>query len=130
MIVADASVLFDVLSDGPGAAGLALRLFGDAEPVCAPHLVDAEIAHVLRKHVLGRRIVAARAQAALQDFVDMRLLRFAHTPLLPRAFELRNTMTAYDALYVALAETLGATFITRDGKLGRTAASIVMVEIF
>ncbi len=130
MIVVDASALFQVLDRESGVAEIEARLFARAEPLCAPHLIDAEIAHVLRKHVLAKKISEARAQAALQDYLDLRLLRFSHAPLLPRVFALRDTMTAYDALYVALAESLDATFVTRDARLARAAEGLVAVEGF
>jgi predicted nucleic acid-binding protein len=66
----------------------------------------------------------------LQDFLDLRLMRFAHTFLPPRAFALRNAMTAHDALYVALAESLDATLVTRDERLARAAERVVAVEMF
>ena len=130
MIVADASALFEVLDGASGGARIEARLFARPEPVCVPHLVDAEIAHVLRKHTLARRISEARAQAALQDYLDLALVRFAHASLLPRVFALRHTMTAYDALYVALAESLNATLVTCDGRLARAAEGTVAVEAF
>jgi predicted nucleic acid-binding protein len=129
MIVADASALFQVLDRGSEAAKIEARLFARAEPICAPHLIDAEIAHVLRKHVLAKKISETRAQAALQDYLDLRLVRFSHTPLLPRVFALRDTMTAYDALYVALAESLDAALVTRDARLALAAEGVVAVEV-
>jgi predicted nucleic acid-binding protein len=130
MIVADASALFQVLDRDSDAAGLEARLFSGDEPLCAPYLIDAEIASVLRKHALARRIDEIRAWAALHDFLDMRLIRFSHTPLLPRVFALRDTMTAYDALYVALAESLSVPLITCDRRLARAAAGLIAVEVF
>jgi predicted nucleic acid-binding protein len=129
MIVADASALFAVLDGAADGAKIEARLFARAQPVCAPHLIDAEIASILRKHLFGKRIPEIRANAALQDYLDMPLVRFPHTPLLPRVFALRDTMTARDAHYVALAESLGATLVTRDGRLARTAEGVCAVEV-
>jgi predicted nucleic acid-binding protein len=130
MIVADASALFQALDRGNGGTKIEARLFAHAKPICAPHLIDAEIAHVLRKHVLAKKISETRAQAALQDYLDMKLVRFSHTFLLPRVFALRHAMTAYDALYVALAESLSATLVTRDARLARAAEGLCAVEAF
>jgi predicted nucleic acid-binding protein len=130
MIVADASALFQVLDRDSDAVGLEARLFGGAEPLCAPYLIDAEIANVLRKHALAGRIDEVRAWTALHDFLDMRLIRFSHTPLLLRVFALRDTMTAYDALYVALAESLSVPLVTCDRRLARAAAGLIAVEVF
>jgi predicted nucleic acid-binding protein len=129
MIVIDASALFAVLDGAADGAKIEARLFAGAEPICAPHLIDAEIASILRKHLFRKRITQARAMAALQDHLDLPLLRFSHTPLLPRVFALRDTMTAYDALYVALAESLDATLVTRDGRLARAAEGVCAVEV-
>jgi len=130
MIVADASALFEVLDGSNDGAKIAARLFAGGETVCVPHLVDIEIASVLRKNVLAKRIDVARAEAALTDLIDLPLPRFAHASLLPRLFALRATIAAYDATNVVLAESLGATLVTCDGRLGRAAAGVCGVEVF
>jgi predicted nucleic acid-binding protein len=130
MIVADASALLQVLSLGGNATAINARLFTRSTPICVPHLVDAEIASILRKHVLLGRIARPRARDALQDFLDLSLIRFQHTPLLPRVFALAHTVTAYDAFYVALAESLNAPLVTCDGRLARALTGIVAVEVF
>ncbi len=130
MIVADASALFQVISWATNAAAIEARLFARAEPICVPHLVDAEIANILRRHVLAGRVDEARATQLLHDFMDFALLRFSHTLLLPRVFSLRDRVSAYDALYVALAESLSATLITCDGRLARAVHGTIIVEAF
>ena len=130
MIVADASALFQVLGGAGRGEKIEARLFGRAEVVFAPHLVDAEIISVLRRHVLTGQLAETRARAMLQDYLGMSLTRLPHTPLLARAFALRHTMSAYDALYVALAASLEATLVTRDGRLARAATGLVAVEAF
>ena len=130
MIVVDASALFEVLDRGGDGGAIEARLFDKPGPICVPHLIDAEVASVLRKHVLSGRIGIDRAHAALADFLDLALTRFPHIPLLPRAFALRDRMTAYDALYIALAESLRAPFITRDRRLANAAAGLVSVETY
>ncbi len=130
MIVADASALFQLLSRGGNASAIKARLFTRSTPICAPHLVDAEIASVLRKHVLLGRIARPRAREILQDFLDLSVVRFQHTALLQRVFALAHTVTAYDALYAALAESLSAPLITCDKRLARALAGIVSVEVF
>jgi predicted nucleic acid-binding protein len=130
VIVADASALFQVLGGASPGERIEARLFGRGEAIFAPHLVDAEIVSVLRRHVLAKQLAEARARAMLRDYLDISLTRLPHTPLLPRVFALRHTMTAYDALYVALAESLGATLVTRDGRLARAAEGVCAVEVF
>jgi predicted nucleic acid-binding protein len=130
MIVADASALFQLLDQGGSSVAVDARLFGRPEPICVPHLVDAEIASVLRKHLLLGRITASRAREMLRDFLDLALLRFPHADLLSRVVELAHSVTAYDAVYVALAESLDAPLITCDRRLARASAGIIAVEVF
>ena len=130
MIVADASALFQVLGAAARAEALTARLFDSGEEIAAPHLVDAEILSVLRRHILAGLLAETRALAMLRDFLDLPLTRLPHEPLLMRAFAFRHTMSAYDALYAALAESLGATLVTRDARLGRAAAGVCQVEVF
>ena len=109
MIVVDAAVIVDFLIDA-SAAGEAVRdrLARERWPLAAPELMDAEVAHVVRRHVLRGELAAAAAEAALADLVTMRIERYSHLPLVQRAFELRDNATIYDALYLTLAEILGA----------------------
>ena len=70
-----------------------------------------------------------RGEEALRDLADMPIERFAHTPFLPRIWELRNNLTAYDAAYVALAETLGCTLVTRDRRLANSPSHAASTEV-
>lgn len=118
MIVLDASAMVELLLDtevGRRVDSLVMA----AATRHAPHLIDAEVAQVLRRFVLARQINEARALEAIDDLALMPMRRHAHTPLLERAFALRATLTAYDAIYVALAEALGATLVTCDEALER-----------
>lgn len=115
MIVVDASVVTDLLLDFPAAEVIAGRLREDH--CAAPHLLDAEIGQVLRRHVASGRIPESVAVSALQDLADLPVVRMSHLPLLERAFELRHNLTFYDALYVSLAEALGAELLTRDAAM-------------
>lgn len=120
MIVADASVLVPALVDDGGAGALAReRLL--ASDVHVPELADVEVLSVVRREVLAGRLAAARGAAALQDFADLILERYPHRPLLARAWQLRDSVSAYDAQYVALAELLDAPLVTADGRLSRAA---------
>jgi predicted nucleic acid-binding protein len=95
----------------------------------ARHLLDVEVAQVFRRHVAQGAITASRAEEALQDLLDLRLLRYPHGLLLPRAWELRDNLTAYDAVYVALAEALDATLLTCDRKLASAPGHHARIEI-
>jgi predicted nucleic acid-binding protein len=118
MLVVDASVLFEVVADTPRAESLRAYLAGD-EDQAAPHLIDAEVLSVIQaKHRSG----ALDATAAGQAVDDLRVWpgeRWPHQLLLERAWELRENVRSYDALYVALAEAMGATLLTLDERLAR-----------
>jgi predicted nucleic acid-binding protein len=98
-------------------------------PLAAPHLLDAEVGHVIRRHTLVGIISTVRAKRALEDFAAIPIDRYPHTSLLPRAFSLRDNATMYDALYLALAETLDATFLTRDAALAGVPGVAARVEV-
>ncbi len=118
MIVLDASVVVDMLlQDDPNVDGIWEELLGDPEGAAAPHLLDAEVAQVLRRYVLRGEISAHRADGALDDLAALPIVRHEHTVLLKRAFALRDNVTIYDALYLSLAEALDARLLTRDGAL-------------
>jgi predicted nucleic acid-binding protein len=128
LIVVDASIVIDLLLDrGPLLRRIASLIAG--EPLAAPHLLDAEVGHALRRSVLRGSLPAFLALSALDDLARFRLTRHSHTRLLPRAFELRDNATMYDALYLALAETLSATLFTRDRALARVPGVAARVEV-
>lgn len=128
MIVIDASVVGHwLLTDQPSQ--LPTSLGADVE-LAAPHLIDAEVAHTIRRHLLMGLISVDRAEIALQDLMVLPIVRYPHTMLLPRAFSLRDNATIYDALYLALAEALEATLLTRDKALKTVPGIDVSVEVF
>lgn len=128
MIVVDASALLEVLLRTARAPAIEARLLGASESLHAPHLLDIEVAQVIRRFALAREIDAARAQAALDDLIDLSIRRYPHDVLLPRVWTLRANFSAYDAAYVALAEALGATLLTHDRRLAAAARRHVTVE--
>ena len=114
MIVFDASAaVLALLNDGDARRSLA------REPVAVPHLVDAEVAHALRAQVIRGQVGADAARAALLRWGRLGLRRFAVVRLLPRIWELRDNLSAYDATYIALAEATGSTLVTADARLAR-----------
>jgi len=117
MIVLDASAAIEWLFQSPAGMKIDRRMFVPSESLHAPHLIDVEVAQVLRRYVRDKTITAQRGQEALQDLRDLPLSRYPHEFLIPRVWELRATLTAYDAVYVALAELLGAPLLTCDGKI-------------
>jgi predicted nucleic acid-binding protein len=129
VIVADASALFDVLRRRPTAAPITARLLDSGLALHVPHLIDMEVAHVVRRHAADGDIAPNRGHQMLADLVDLPLLRHPHDWLLPRVWELRHNLTAYDAVYVALAEALDAPLVTRDVRLAAAPGHCAKVEV-
>ena len=94
-----------------------------------PRPTDVEVAQALRRYVGAGELDAAAAAAALADLRALGLERHAHEPLLDRVWELRKNLTAYDAVYVALAEALDTTLLTCDGRLARAPGMARRVEL-
>ncbi len=128
MIVLDASVVLDVLLRTPSAAHLEARVFDPAQTLHAPHLIDVEVAQVLRRYTAMGEADEERCRVALIDLTSLRLTRYPHDFLLPRVWELRNNLTAYDAVYVALAEALDAPLLTCDHRLANTPGHRARIE--
>lgn len=129
MIVVDASAILEVLLNTPVAAAVGLRLFAENESLHAPHLLDVEVAQVLRRYAAGGHIESARGQQALRDLADFPITRYPHDLFLNRVWELRHSVTAYDAVYLALAEALRAPMVTRDRKLKTASGHRARVEV-
>ncbi|MEA3412769.1 MAG: type II toxin-antitoxin system VapC family toxin [Pseudomonadota bacterium] len=129
MIVVDASVVLEVLLRTPAADELEARLFSPVTTLHAPHLLDVEVAQVLRRYCRAGDISPQRGADALTDLDDLSIARYPHTIFLPRIWELRDNVTAYDAAYIALAEILAAPLITRDGRLLKAPGHVARVEL-
>lgn len=129
MIVVDASALLEVLIHTPMARTVEDRLFRPDEALHAPHLIDVELAQVIRRYAANGDIDAEDGRMALADLADFPLQRHPHEFLLPRIWQLRNNLTAYDATYVALAEVLEAPLLTRDKRLAAAAGHRARVEV-
>ena len=129
MIVVDASAVLETLLRTPAAAAVEGRLFDSRQTLHAPHLIDIEVAQVVRRYAAAGELDAERGREALADLADFPLLRYPHDLLLQRIWELRNNLTAYDAAYVALAEVLGAPLLTRDRRLAAAPGHPAKVEL-
>jgi predicted nucleic acid-binding protein len=117
MIVLDASVVVELLTNGMLAESLRRDLAETSDSFIVPHLLDVEVASALRHLVGGQRIDAHRAAEFLTGLAALPAERYSHIPLLGRVWELRHNFTAYDAVYIALAEATGAVLYTSDEKL-------------
>ena len=129
MIVLDASAVLEVLLRTSSAAVLEERIFAAGDSLHVPHLLDIEVVQVLRRYCATGEIDGGRGEQAILDLTDLPLTRYPHDILLPRVWELRHNLTAYDAVYVALAEALDAPLITRDARLASAPGHSAKVEL-
>ena len=129
MIVLDASAALDLLLGTVIGESVRGRVLRRGERLCAPHLIDIEVAHVLRRYERAGEIDSRRAQSALADLADMPIARYPHAPLLQRIWQLRANLTGYDAAYVALAEILDVPLLTCDAKLAASPGHRARVEL-
>lgn len=114
MIVIDASAaILGLLNDGEARSMLR------EGAVACPHLADSEVAHALRAQVLRGDVEAADAWRAIETWGRLGIERIGVQGLLPRIWELRDNVSAYDATYIAVAEALEAPLVTADGRLAR-----------
>jgi len=129
VIVVDASALLEALLRTSAAKAVEDRLFAPRQTLHAPHLLDVEVAQVIRRYTANGEIDSARGRLALADLADLPLRRYPHDFLLPRIWDLRNNLTAYDAAYVALAEALDAPLLTRDRRLAAAGSHRAQIEL-
>ena len=129
MIVVDASALLEFLLQTPLGTRVEARLLRDEGEFHSPHLIDVEVTQGLRRLVRAGEVSANRAAEAIEDLIDLDLHRHAHLDLLTRSWKLRDNMTAYDAMYVALAEALDATVVTCDIPLAKAPGFRAHVEV-
>ena len=129
MIVLDASALIDLLLRLDGAEMIGDRVFAPGRSLHVPHLVDLEVAQVLRRYVLQGEVAEVRAEEAFDDLAALRLQRYPHDVFLPRIWELRHAVTAYDAAYLALAEALDVPLLTRDRRLAGAGGHRATIEL-
>ena len=128
MIIVDCSALVDVLTSAPGSEGVRARILDD--DLHAPAIIDTEVVSALRGLVRGHHLSVSRAHDALTDLEQMPVERWLMDDAARRrAFALRDTITPYDAAYVALAETLGCPLITRDARLARAMGQVAFIEV-
>jgi predicted nucleic acid-binding protein len=129
VIVLDASAVLELLLGTTTGREVAERIADPGVGLHAPHLVDVEVAQALRRYVMGGEVDEDSAADALEDLRSLDMERHPHEPLLSRVWELRENLTAYDAVYVALAEALETALLTCDRRIGRAPGMRGRVEV-
>ena len=131
MIVIDASAEVAVLLNvGPEVEAIRDRIARPGETLHVPHLFEIEVLHALRRPTLLGTVSPERTRLALSRLRDTQLVRYPHTPLMERIWELKDNLTTYDAAYIALAEALDAPLITLDARLARAPGIRAAVEVY
>jgi predicted nucleic acid-binding protein len=129
LIVLDASAVLELLLATTAGRRIARRIRSPRLSLHAPHVIDLEVAQVLRRYVARRVLEEARARLALELLAQLDLVRYPHDLFLPRIWALREDLTAYDAAYAALAEALPATLLTLDRRLAAAPGIKASVEL-
>jgi predicted nucleic acid-binding protein len=130
MIVLDASAAVDWLLQTSAGRSIEKRIYSRNETLHAPYLLDLEVTQVLRRLALQRVVPVLRADEAVRDLLDLRISRYPHVVFLPRIWQLRHNLSAYDAAYIVLAEKLGAALVTRDRRLASASGHAAAIELF
>src|SRR5438128_9605920 len=129
MIVVDASAITELLLQTELGIRVERRVYRDDDDLHAPHLLDVEVLSALRRLVHAREVVAERAEEAVEDLALLGIIRHGHLDFTTRAWELRQNFTAYDAVYLALAESLDATVVTCDRPFGAAPGHSARIEV-
>lgn len=129
MIVLDASAVVELVLGTEAGREVARRIADPELSLHAPHLLDVEVAQVVRRYVLGGQVSEERGRLALEVLAELDVDRHGHEPLLRRVWALRANLDAYDAAYVALAEALDSPLLTRDGRLATAPGHTARVEV-
>jgi predicted nucleic acid-binding protein len=129
VLVVDTSAALAALAGRPRIPALGERLASDGD-LHAPHLIDVELIHALRRLVMDGDLRDDRAEDCRTDFADLAIVRYPHHPLADRMWELRHNLSAYDAAFVALSEALGVPLVTCDARLAEAPEHAAEVQLF
>ena len=128
-MVVDASIAVELLLNTARGRRLAARLADGLEPLCAPHLIDLEVANALRRYVAQGRMPAESAEEALGQWRALDVERHPHEAYLGRIWQLRDNVSPYDAAYIALAEALSTTLVTGDRRLAAAPGTRARIDL-
>jgi predicted nucleic acid-binding protein len=131
LIVIDASAEVAILLNiGQDVESIRSRIARPGETLHIPHLFEIEVLHALRSLTLRGTVSSERARLALDRLRDTWFVRYPHTALTERIWELRENLTAYDSAYIALAEALDAPLVTTDARLAQASGIRAAVEVY
>ena len=128
-LVLDASAVVEYLLGTALGRAIAGHIRPDVADLHVPALCDVEVASALRRILRAGRILESRADAVLQDYLDLPITRHGHQELLPRMTELRHNFSAYDAVYVALTERIEGQLVTGDARLAGAARTLPSARV-
>jgi predicted nucleic acid-binding protein len=129
VLVVDTSAVLAALVGWPKIPALLEALASDGD-LHAPHLIDVELLHALRRLVLQGDLSEDRAQDCRSDFADLAISRYPHQPLADRMWELRHNLTASDSAFAALSEALGAPLVTCDARVAEAPGHGANVHLY
>ena len=129
MFVLDASGAVELVLNTAAGKRVATRMDDPAQTVHAPHLIDVEVAHVLRRYASLGALSGLRCEQALSHWRELDVERHSHDLFLDRIWQLRHNVSAYDAAYVALTEALSTVLVTGDGRLLRAPGLAIPIEV-
>ena len=121
-VVVDSSVIVAALVDA-GPDGIWAENIVEGGALYAPELAPVEATNILRRLELGKKITRMEADAAYEDLMQLEIELFPFAPFAERIWELRATITSYDAWYVSLAEAIGSPLATLDERLAKAPGS-------
>lgn len=129
MIVLDASAVVELLLGGRRAEAVLPWIEAHEGELHAPGLIDVEVTQAIRRLEDAGAMTSARSKASIELLQELPVSRHSQTPLLPRIWQLRHNLTAYDGAYVGLAEALGCPLVTCDNALATVPGVGVRVEV-
>ena len=129
MIVLDASIVVEALVGIGNLGAAARRRLRDEYRPAAPQILKAEAVSAIRSMARRGDIAENRARAALHHLRRLAVTTYPIEPMIDRIWELRSTVSVYDAWYVALAERLSTTLVTSDRRHAVASGPRCAIEV-